>query len=82
MIPQVKKSYVDVEVLGWRGYTWSAIMWLVGRPSKFSETTLEAAYIVCEYNRTDIAGETLRKIQSGSASYFETVVFLCTPIGH
>ena len=46
------------------------------------ENTKVSKNIVCEYNRTDIAGETLRKIQTGSASYFETVVFLCTPIGH
>ena len=38
--------------------------------------------IVCEYNRTDIAGENLRKIQSGSVSYFETSLFLCMPILH
>ena len=31
-IPQVKKP--DVEVLGWRGYTWSAFARLVGRTAK------------------------------------------------
>jgi hypothetical protein len=34
MIPQVKKS--DVEVLGWHGYTWSAVVRPVGRIANFS----------------------------------------------
>ncbi len=32
---------LDVEVLGWCGYTWSA----VGCTAKFSETPLEMAYV-------------------------------------
>ncbi|XP_035639851.1 ubiquitin carboxyl-terminal hydrolase 12 isoform X1 [Oncorhynchus keta] len=42
MIPQVKN--LDVEVLGCRGYMWSAVVRPVGRTDKFSSTTLEAAY--------------------------------------
>ena len=38
--------------------------------------------IVCEYNWTDIAGETLRKIKPGSGFYFENSMFHSLPLLH
>ena len=44
--------------------------------SKVSKTVK----ILSEYNRTDIAGETLRKIKTGSGFYFENCIFHSLPL--
>ena len=42
MIPQLKKP--DVEILGWRGYTWAVVVRPVRHTAKFSKAALEVAY--------------------------------------
>jgi hypothetical protein len=43
MIPQVKK--LDVEVLGWHGYTWSVVVRTVDRTANFFKKMLKVAFV-------------------------------------
>ena len=68
---QVKKP--DMEVLGWRGYMWSA-------GEKFSKTTLDAVYgreINIKFSGNSFGGHSCSQHDNSTLPQLETSVALC-----
>ena len=67
-------------VLGWRGYTWSAVVRPFGRTAKFSKTKLEAAYgreIHIQFSGNSSGGHSCSEHANCTLPQLETSVALC-----